>query len=69
MNEIRKLEQALEILTASYFENFKYSEDLAKFLGPRHPKRIAIIDEINDMAIKMTHLSNQIKILKQKETS
>lgn len=69
MNEIRKLERALEILTASFYEQFKFQEDLAKFLGPTHPKRIFLNRELNKLVEEMEDLRQQIKILQQKETN
>jgi hypothetical protein len=41
------LNNELEILTASYWEHFKYAKELAQYLELNHPKRIKIEAELN----------------------
>jgi hypothetical protein len=53
----------LEILTASFYEHFKFSEDLAKYLQPTHPKRINLQKELNNMVEEMNSLREKIKMV------
>ena len=47
----------LEILSANYWEHFKFAKDLALILPSDHPKRVRLALELNEMVEKM----NQIK--------
>lgn len=42
-----------EILQASYWEHFKVAKDLALYLEPNHPKRLALEKEINALLVKI----------------
>ena len=56
MNQIE-----IEILEASYWEHFKYAKDMALILPLKHPKRVKVENELNDMI-------NRLHILKGSDT-
>lgn len=51
MNEIK-----LEILTASYWEHFKYAKDLSMVLPLSHPKRVKAEKAVNDIQTEIQAL-------------
>ena len=54
------LDIQLEILTASFYEHFKFSEDLAKYLPHKDPKREALQIELNKMVQEMKTIREKI---------
>lgn len=48
--------EQFEILEASYFEHLKGAKDLAMYLPLKHPRRVAIENEINVMVEKLNKL-------------
>ncbi len=51
----------LEILRYNYWEHFKYAKELSLILGIDHPKRKAVIIEMNNMAKEIERLTNRSK--------
>ena len=49
----------LEILQYSYWEHFKYEKDLSLTLPLKHPKRVKLLNEINEMLEKIHQLKNK----------
>ncbi len=54
----------LQILEANYWEHFKYAKDLALFMQPDSPKRIAIQAEMDAMIEKINQLKNEQEVQK-----
>lgn len=42
------MSKELEILNSSYWEHFKFTKELAGYLGIKHPKRVRIESELNE---------------------
>ena len=53
----------LEILNYSYWEHFKYAKDLALILLLKHPKRVRLERELNDMIIQIHKENNMQDII------
>ena len=56
-NNIDDLE--LEILSANYWEHFKFAKDIALILPLKHPKRVKLAIELNEMSDKMNNLKKR----------
>ena len=52
----------LEILSANYWEHFKFAKDIAMYLQLEDPKRVKVEKELNAMLERMHELSNSLKI-------
>lgn len=44
-----------DILNASYWEHFKASKDLAKLYPVTHPKRVVLMEVINELQTKLNN--------------
>jgi len=49
----------LEILKASYWEHYKYEKDLSYILPLNDPKRIKILEEVNNISEQIRELENK----------
>lgn len=50
----------LEILNANYWEHFKFAKDLAGFLPLKHPKRVKVENELNEMIDQIQKLNKEL---------
>lgn len=48
----------LEIINSSYWEHFKFAQELAGYLDLNHPKRIKVEAELNKMLDKIRELNS-----------
>jgi len=46
-----------EILNASYWEHFKFAQELAGYLDLKHPKRVKVEKELNLMLDKIREIN------------
>lgn len=51
-------ELELEILEGSYWEHFKVAKDLALYLPLKHPKRVKLEEELNNLLKRIHELKN-----------
>lgn len=51
----------LEILNSSYWEHFKFAQELAGYLDLHHPKRVRVEKELNIMLDKIRMLNSAEK--------
>lgn len=52
-----------DILNASYWEYFKASKELSKLFGPDHPKRVELLNILNELQTKLEECKKTISFL------
>ncbi len=55
------LNQKLEILNSSYWEQFKYAKELAGYLDLNHPKRVRVEKYISEMIDRIHKINDLLK--------